>query len=335
MAQHTCPRFPAASNIAGCADDPRDIPLRRQKTCHFPAVSPRLRRRSRRPASSISTPGAACSGSNSRAAPRESWSPARPARPPRCDDAEYDTLIAIGGGNRCWPDPGPGRHRADEYRQDHRPDPPRRGGGSRFRRWWSPRPTCARPRPAWSPTTAPSPTRAGCRWCCTTSPAAPVATCCRKPWPNWFRIHGIVGIKEARAEPERMAALLALAQRRLRGAEWRRSDRLPGDAGRRRWPGLGRFQCLAARLPQALRPGPGQQRAAAEAQDAALQPFYTFFGIESNPIPVKALLQRMGYGAGLRLPLLPLSAAHAAEADRLHAAASALEQQSGRETVAA
>ena len=66
-----------------------------------------------------------------------------------------------------------------------------------------------------------------------------------------------------------------------------------------------------------------------------MQAFYSFFGVESNPIPVKALLQRLGYGAGLRLPLLPLSDAHVAEADRLYGAAAVIEEQSGREAVAA
>ena len=57
----------------------------------------------------------------------------------------------------------------------------------------------------------------------------------------------------------------------------------------------------------------------ARALDARLQPLYDFLGVEPNPIPVKALLARMGLGQGLRLPLLPLSAAHAAEAERMHA----------------
>lgn len=34
---------------------------------------------------------------------------------------------------------------------------------------------------------------------------------------------------------------------------------------------------------------------------------YDFLGIEPNPIPIKAIMQILGYGHGLRLPLLPLS----------------------------
>jgi 4-hydroxy-tetrahydrodipicolinate synthase len=145
----------------------------------------------------------------------------------------------------------------------------------------------------------------------------------------------IVGIKEARSEPERMAVLLAL-----------RSDRfavLSGDdptACRAMLAGAdGLISVGSNALPRAFRTlcdlARGGERARAERQDAQLQEFYSFFGVESNPIPVKALLQRLGYGAGLRLPLQPLSHVHAAEADRLHAAAAALEEQSSREDIAA
>ncbi|MGH8026067.1 MAG: 4-hydroxy-tetrahydrodipicolinate synthase [Pseudoxanthomonas sp.] len=145
----------------------------------------------------------------------------------------------------------------------------------------------------------------------------------------------IVGIKEARSEPERMAALLALrrdgfavlsgddptaCRAMLAGADGLIS------VGSNALPRSFRTLCDLARQGERVR---------AEHQDARMQAFYSFFGIESNPIPVKALLQRSGYGAGLRLPLLPLSDAHAAEADRLHAAATALEELSSREDIAA
>jgi 4-hydroxy-tetrahydrodipicolinate synthase len=58
----------------------------------------------------------------------------------------------------------------------------------------------------------------------------------------------------------------------------------------------------------------------AAALDARLQGLFEFLGVEPNPIPVKDLLRRQGIGQGLRLPLLPLSAAFApaaADAERL------------------
>jgi 4-hydroxy-tetrahydrodipicolinate synthase len=145
----------------------------------------------------------------------------------------------------------------------------------------------------------------------------------------------IVGIKEARSEPERMSALLALRSESFAV--------LSGDdptACRAMLAGAdGLISVGSNALPRSFRKlcdlSRAQQPAAAQRHDAQLQDFYAFFGIESNPIPVKALLQRLGYGAGLRLPLSPLSDAHVAEADRLHAAATALEEQSGREAIAA
>lgn len=145
----------------------------------------------------------------------------------------------------------------------------------------------------------------------------------------------IVGIKEARSEPERMSALLALRSESFAV--------LSGDdptACRAMLAGAdGLISVGSNALPRSFRKlcdlSRSRERAAAERQDAQMQDFYAFFGVESNPIPVKALLQRLGYGAGLRLPLLPLSEAHVAEADRLYGAATVIEEQSGREAVAA
>lgn len=58
---------------------------------------------------------------------------------------------------------------------------------------------------------------------------------------------------------------------------------------------------------------------AAGVLDTRLAGLYEFLGVEPNPIPVKALLARLGFGDGLRLPLTPLSAPHAAAADALAA----------------
>ena len=66
---------------------------------------------------------------------------------------------------------------------------------------------------------------------------------------------------------------------------------------------------------------------AAVVVDNALQPLFDFIGCEPNPIPVKALLALEGIGHGLRLPLLPLSSTHAAEAERLHADIAQLEER--------
>ena len=145
---------------------------------------------------------------------------------------------------------------------------------------------------------------------------------------------GIIGIKEARPEAERMAALLALRSDSfaiLSGDDPTACRAMQAGAdglvsvGSNALPASFRRLCDLARGGDAL----------AQGWDARMQEFYAFLGAESNPIPVKALLQRMGYGAGLRLPLQPLSEPHRAEADRLAIAAKALEEQSSREAIAA
>lgn len=146
---------------------------------------------------------------------------------------------------------------------------------------------------------------------------------------------GIVGIKEARSEPERMAALLAVRSDGfvvLSGDDPTASRAMLAGAdglisvGSNALPGAFRRLCDLSRN--------GNHEAAA-AWDAQLQPFHAFNGVESNPIPVKALLRGLGFGTGLRLPLLSLSAPHQAEADRLVAAAQTLEAHTRRDVVAA
>ena len=143
----------------------------------------------------------------------------------------------------------------------------------------------------------------------------------------------IVGIKEAVSTHERMQALLAL-----------RDDGfvvLSGDdptAARAMLAGAdGVISVVSNMVPAAFRRlcdlATGGDRTQADAFDAQLQTLYAFAGVEPNPIPVKAVLARMGIGHGLRLPLTALSATHAAAADRALELAQALERSS-RDTLA-
>ncbi len=136
---------------------------------------------------------------------------------------------------------------------------------------------------------------------------------------------GIIGIKEAVGDAARVQALLALRSEQfmvLSGDDGTaaRSIRAGMDGlisvGSNVLPGAYRRLCELARAGDA---------AASDAWDARLQPFHDFCGIESNPIPVKALLRRIGIGHDLRLPLLPLSAAHQPAAEQLAGGIAALE----------
>ncbi|QIL20398.1 4-hydroxy-tetrahydrodipicolinate synthase [Thermomonas sp. HDW16] len=137
----------------------------------------------------------------------------------------------------------------------------------------------------------------------------------------------IVGIKEARADAERMETLLPL-----------RRDGfvvLSGDdptAARAMLAGADGVISVASNVvPNAFRRlcelAMGGDAEATQEFDARLDALYHFLGSEPNPIPVKALLALNGIGHGLRLPLQPLSSAHAAEVQRLHADIFQLEQR--------
>ena len=135
----------------------------------------------------------------------------------------------------------------------------------------------------------------------------------------------IVGIKEARNEPDRMEALL-----KFRSGDF---AVLSGDdptACRAMLAGADGVISVASNvLPTAMRRLCDLARAgksdAAHEIDAQLQPAFEFLGVEPNPIPVKAVLALQGVGHGLRLPLLPLSAAHADAASTMAATVRELE----------
>ena len=127
----------------------------------------------------------------------------------------------------------------------------------------------------------------------------------------------IVGLKEARGDEPRWNALYPLASGQfalLSGDDPTFVRAIRGGA-------VGVISVASNVVPHAfaticqlLESG---QFGQAMALDGRLQQLYDFLGLEPNPIPLKAILQRLRIGEGLRLPLLPLSAAHADRADRI------------------
>lgn len=145
----------------------------------------------------------------------------------------------------------------------------------------------------------------------------------------------IVGIKEAVVDAARISALLA-----LRGAGFRVLGGDDGTAARSLLAGADGLVSVGSNVaPAAYRRlcdlARGGDAGQAGAWDARLAPLHAFCGVESNPIPVKALLQRLGHGPGLRLPLLPLPAQYHGEAARIATLARELEAHCGRELLAA
>lgn len=138
-------------------------------------------------------------------------------------------------------------------------------------------------------------------------------------------VAGVIGIKEAHDGVERMDALLALrrpgfavlsgddptALRALRAG----ADGVISVASNV-VPAAFHRLCMLARSDGDI----------ATALDASLAELYGLLGIEPNPIPVKALLHRaIGIADVLRLPLLPLSATHRAQADAVWQRVAAIE----------
>ena len=137
----------------------------------------------------------------------------------------------------------------------------------------------------------------------------------------------IVGLKEARGDEQRWNALYPLATSEfalLSGDDPTFVRAIRGGA-------VGVVSVASNLLPRVFsricRLLEGGQAAQAEALDQRLQEIYRFLGVEPNPIPLKAILQRQGIGQGLRLPLLPLSAGYAELADQIDQLSRDIESQ--------
>lgn len=135
----------------------------------------------------------------------------------------------------------------------------------------------------------------------------------------------IIGLKEARGDEERWNALYPLGSAHfslLSGDDPSFVRAMQGGA-------IGVISVASNAVPgtfskicRLLQAGEVEQ---AIALDHQLQGLYEFLGCEPNPIPVKAILTRLGCGIGLRLPLLPLSAVHSESAESMTAVCKALE----------
>lgn len=139
----------------------------------------------------------------------------------------------------------------------------------------------------------------------------------------------IVGVKEARSEPERMAALLKLQSPDfavLSGDDPTALHAMLAGA-------KGTISVAANVAPRAFavlceRAASANEatRLTAEDLDRALHELYLVLGLESNPIPAKWALHRLGYLDAIhRLPLTPLSAQHHAAIDHCLAALASLD----------
>lgn len=138
----------------------------------------------------------------------------------------------------------------------------------------------------------------------------------------------IVGIKEAVAQAERIAALVA-----LKGDDFSVFTGDDPTACRSMLAGCDGVVSVASNaLPASFRRlcdlACSGKREEADAWNSRLVAACDFLGVESNPIPLKALLARLGIGHGLRLPLLPLSAAHEGTAATIAQSVRELEQDS-------
>ncbi len=144
-----------------------------------------------------------------------------------------------------------------------------------------------------------------------------VASLCKHP--------NIIALKEARGDEERWSALYPLASAGfslLSGDDPTFVRAMRGGANGVISVASNAVPGTFSKICRLLQAGEVEQ---ARALDEQLQGLYEFLGCEPNPIPVKAVMAHMGCGIGLRLPLLPLSAPYAENAESMTVLCKALE----------
>ena len=144
-----------------------------------------------------------------------------------------------------------------------------------------------------------------------------VASLCRHP--------NIIGLKEAVSDERRWTALypLALADFSLLSGDDPSFVRaVAGGASGVISVASNAVPGTFSKICRHLQAG---ELAEATVIDQRLQGLYEFLGCEPNPIPIKAIMARLGCGVGLRLPLLPLSASLSENAENMTELCKALE----------
>ena len=137
----------------------------------------------------------------------------------------------------------------------------------------------------------------------------------------------IVGLKEARVDEARWQALFSVVPRSfslLSGDDPTFVRAMLGGASGVVSVASNVVPASFRQICDALAAGNSAQ---AMALDEQLHDLFEFLGVEPNPIPVKAILSKLGLGHGLRLPLTRLSAQHAELAQSMLRLVTKLETQ--------